>query len=53
MAGKYTKQLKWHTTTNCFRKLVGYKICTSASKIFIDNRVHHFSVLRRNFFFDL
>ena len=32
---------------NCFRKLMGSKICTSASKMFLDNRVHHFSVLRR------
>ena len=32
---------------NCFRKLMGYKFCTSASRMFLDNRVHHFSVLRR------
>ena len=32
---------------NCFRKLMRYKICISASRMFLDNRVHHFSVLRR------
>ena len=30
---------------NCFRKLMRYKICISASRMFLDNRVHHFSVL--------
>ena len=28
---------------NCFRKLMGYQICTSASRMFLDNRVHYFS----------
>ena len=32
---------------NCFGKLVGYKICTSASRMFLDKRVYQFSVLLR------
>ena len=44
MAGTYTKELKWHTIT-VLENLWDIR-SVSASIMFLDNKVHNFSVLR-------